>query len=77
MKPKDIRDMSDEQIGQELAALERRTFDLRTQAETEELHIPSELSKARKDIARMRTILRQREIEKTAAAGAAKETQTA
>jgi len=74
MKPKEIRDMSDEQIGQELEALERRVFDLRTQAETEELHIPSELSKTRKDIARMRTILRQRESEKTAAA--AKETPT-
>jgi large subunit ribosomal protein L29 len=76
MKAKDIRDMSDEQIGQELAALDRKVFDLRTQAETEELHIPSELSKARKDIARMQTILRQRGLAKVAA-GAVKETETA
>jgi large subunit ribosomal protein L29 len=73
MKAKDIRDMSDEQIGQELAALDRKVFDLRTQAETEELHVPSELSKARKDIARMQTILRQRGLAATAAAGAVKE----
>jgi large subunit ribosomal protein L29 len=76
MKAKDIRDMSDEQIGQELEHLERKVFDLRTQAETEELHVPSELSKARKDIARMHTILRQRILAK-AAVGAVKETETA
>jgi large subunit ribosomal protein L29 len=68
MKPKDIRDMSDEQIRQELAALERRVFDLRTQAETEELQVPSELRKARRDIARLKTILRQREPAAPAAA---------
>ena len=62
MKAQEIRDMSDEQIHQELAALERRVFDLRTQAATEELHVPSELGNARRDIARMRTILRQREL---------------
>jgi len=62
MKAQEIRDMSDEQIHQELAALERRVFDLRTQAATEELHVPSELRNARRDIARMRTILRQREL---------------
>jgi len=62
MKPQELRDMSREQILQELEALERRVFDLRTQAETEELHIPSELRKARRSIARMRTILREREI---------------
>jgi large subunit ribosomal protein L29 len=73
MKSKDVREMSNEQIEHELGALERRVFDLRTQAETEELHIPSELGKARKDIARMRTIVRERLI----AAGAAKETGTA
>ena len=62
MKPKEIRDMSDEQIQQELKALERKVFDLRTQAETEELQMSSELSKARRSIARMRTILREREL---------------
>jgi len=66
MKAKEIREMSAEQIQQELEALERKVFDLRTQAETEELQVPSELHKARRDIARMRTILRER-----SAAGAA------
>lgn len=78
MKPKEIRDMSDDQIRQELEALERKVFDLRTQAETEELQVPSELRHARRDIARMRTVLRQRELAVQAeAAAAAKGSQTA
>jgi len=70
MKAKEIREMSDEQIRQELQALERKVFDLRTQAETEELQVSSELGKARRDIARMRTILRQREGSRPAPAAA-------
>ncbi len=73
MKAKEIREMSEEQIHQELEALERKVFDLRTQAETEELQVPSELSKARRDIARMRTILRQREGVRPAPGAAAGE----
>jgi large subunit ribosomal protein L29 len=68
MKAQEIREMSREQIFQELQAVERKVFDLRTQAETEELQVSSELSKARRSIARMRTILREREM-----AGAAQE----
>ncbi|MCX5656263.1 MAG: 50S ribosomal protein L29 [Planctomycetota bacterium] len=74
MKPQEVRDMSREQILQELEALERKVFDLRTQAETEELHMSSELRKARRNIARMRTILRQREMSQAPAAEAGKET---
>jgi large subunit ribosomal protein L29 len=62
MKAKEIREMSRDQIRQELEALERKAFDLRTQAETEELQIPSELRKARRDIARLNTVLREREL---------------
>jgi large subunit ribosomal protein L29 len=75
MKAEAIRAMSDEQIEQEMAALERKVFDLRTQAATEELSIPSELRKARRDIARMRTILHQRALAVASAAG--KESQKA
>jgi large subunit ribosomal protein L29 len=62
MKAQEIREMSEEQILQEQEALERKVFDLRTQAATEELSVPSELRKARRNIARMRTILREREL---------------
>ena len=73
MKAQEIREMSREQILQELEALERKMFDLKTQAETEELHVPSELGKAHRNIARMRTILRQRELAAASAPAAAKE----
>jgi len=77
MKAQEIREMSQEQILTELEALERKVFDLRTQAETEDLKVPSELLKARRDIARMRTILRQREMAGGAAPpSAAKEKET-
>jgi len=66
MKAQEIREMSQEQIHQELAALQRRVFDLRTQAATEELGVPSQLRSARRDIARMRTILRQRDLARSA-----------
>ncbi|MCX5682682.1 MAG: 50S ribosomal protein L29 [Planctomycetota bacterium] len=71
MKPQEVRDMSREQILQELEALERKVFDLRTQSETEELHVPSELRKARRNIARMRTILRERQVRQSPAAAEA------
>ena len=74
MKAQEIREMSGDQILQEMAALERKVFDLRTQAATEELSVPSELRKARRDIARMRTVLREREL---AGNQAAKENVTA
>jgi large subunit ribosomal protein L29 len=71
MKVQEIREMSREQIFQELEALERKLFDLKTQAETEELHVPSELGKAKRTIARLRTVLRQRELAAQAAPDAA------
>lgn len=76
MKVQEIREMSEEQILQEMEALERRVFDLRTQAATEELGVPSELGKARRTVARMRTILRERELAAKAEA-AREEAQTA
>jgi large subunit ribosomal protein L29 len=71
MKPQEVRDMSREQILQELEALERKVFDLRTQAETEELQMSSELRKARRNIARMRTILQERRLRQPPAAAEA------
>ena len=71
MQPAEIREMSRDQILQELKALERKVFDLRTQAETEELTSSSELRKSRRTIARLKTILRQRELAGGAEAGAA------
>lgn len=61
MKIKEIREHSDEQLATELEALERRMFELRCQGVTEKIQATSELGKARKDIARIKTVMRQRQ----------------
>jgi large subunit ribosomal protein L29 len=70
MKINEIRQLSDEELQTELARLRRRVFDLRSQAVTEKLEDPSLIFRARKDIARILTVRRQRELERTEQAGA-------
>lgn len=66
MTTKEIREKQTEAIRQELVDLRRHMFDLRTQAVTEKLENPSQLAKTRRTIARMKTILRQRDLEEAA-----------
>ncbi len=63
MKIKEIRQMSDEELQTELARLRRHQFDIRAQAVTEKLEDPSMLRKAKQDIARILTVVRQRELD--------------
>lgn len=73
MKTKEIRDKDSEHLKHELVDQQKHLFDLRTQAVTEKLEDPSQLVKTKKSIARIKTILRQRELEtKKASAPAAK-----
>jgi large subunit ribosomal protein L29 len=66
MKTKEIRDKSTEALAHELADQQKHLFTLRSQAVTEKLEDPSQLVKTRRGIARIKTILRQRELnEKT------------
>ena len=69
MTIKEIREKETEHLGHELSDRRKHLFDLKSQAVTEKLEDPSQLGKTRKDIARMMTILRQRQLE--AAAGKA------
>jgi len=62
MKVKDIRQLSDEELDSELDRVRRHLFDVRTQAVTEKLEDPSMLTKARRDIARIMTVMRERKI---------------
>jgi large subunit ribosomal protein L29 len=66
MTTKEIREKQTEAIQQELVDLRKHMFDLRTQAVTEKLENPSQLAKTRRTIARMNTILRQRQLEEQA-----------
>jgi large subunit ribosomal protein L29 len=60
MKVSEIRDMKTEDLYNELDRLRRYVFDLRSQAVTEKLQDPSLRTRARRDIARMLTVLRER-----------------
>ncbi len=63
MKTKEIREKTTEALQHELADRQKHLFDLRSQAVTEKLEDPSQLFKTRHEIARMKTILRERQIE--------------
>ena len=72
MKMKEIREKETDHLLHELAEQQKHLFDLRTQSVTEKLEDPSQLHKARKEIARIKTVLRQREMEAAKPAAAAK-----
>jgi len=63
MKVSEIRQLSDEELHSELQRVRRHLFDVRAQAVTEKLEDPSMLTKAKRDIARILTVLREREIQ--------------
>ena len=63
LSAKEIRERQTEALGHELAEKQKHLFDLRTQAVTEKLEDPSQLRKTRKEIARIKTILRERHVE--------------
>ena len=62
MKIAEIRELPTEDMARTLAEKRRALFNLRFQRETEQLERPAELRKLRKDIARMLTAMREREL---------------
>jgi large subunit ribosomal protein L29 len=62
-KPAELREQTDEQLDLSLKEVQHNLFRLRLQSETERLEAPSEIVKAKREIARIKTILRHREIE--------------
>lgn len=62
MKPGEFRAMSDEHLTLTLKESVKNLFHLRFQSATERLETPSEIRKARQDIARIKTIQREREL---------------
>jgi large subunit ribosomal protein L29 len=57
------RQRDTESLNKELADLQRHLFDLRTQSVTEKLEDPTQMTKTRRNIARVKTLLRERELE--------------
>jgi len=64
MKVSELRDMSDEQLALTLKDTCESLFRLRIQAQTERLDAPSELRRHRRLVAQIRTIQRQRELQR-------------
>ncbi len=69
-KPAELREQSDEQLDLLLRETQQGLFRLRLQSETERLEAPSEIIKAKREIARIKTVLRLREIERERATAA-------
>jgi large subunit ribosomal protein L29 len=67
-KASEIREQTDEQLDLLLRETQTNLFRLRLQSETERLEAPSEIIKAKREIARIKTILRLREIDRERAA---------
>src|SRR5437764_7887069 len=63
-KAAEYRGMSDEQLNLTLRDVEKHLFQLRFQSATDRLETPSEIRKARRDIARIKTVQRQRDLVK-------------
>lgn len=57
-----LHEQSDEQLELSLRDTKQNLFRLRLQSETERLEAPSEIVKAKREIARIKTILRLREL---------------
>jgi large subunit ribosomal protein L29 len=62
MKPAEYRAMSNEQLDLTLKDTVKNLFHMRVQSATDRLETPSEIRKAKREVARIKTILRQREL---------------
>lgn len=67
MKPLEIRQLSDEELNKRIKENEESLAGLRFQQVLSQLENPMSIRHLRKDIARMKTILRERELQKAAA----------
>ena len=63
MKTGEIRDMSVDDIDARISQLQEELFRLRFRSATQELENPMLLRTLRKDIARLKTVLRERELQ--------------
>lgn len=60
MKASEVRAKGDAELGEELAKLRREQFNLRMQAASGQGVRPDQFGKVKKDIARIKTVLRER-----------------
>ena len=65
MRAEEIRELTDEEIDTRIAELAEERFRLRIRGATHTLEDPLRLRALRKDVARLKTILRQRQLAAT------------
>lgn len=65
MNAADIRDLTEAEIQQRIVETQEELFRLRFRGATQQLENPSLVRKLRRDIARMKTILRERELQQS------------
>ena len=63
MKPAELRNRSADELREELNSLLKAQFSLRMQHATQQLNNTSQLGKVRRDIARVRTLLREKAVQ--------------
>jgi large subunit ribosomal protein L29 len=61
MKPKEFRELSIDQLKQHLISKEEELFNLKIQLATKQLENPMKIREARRNVARLKTILREKE----------------
>ncbi len=66
MKAKEVHDMTNDELQTKLEALKEELFNLRFRHATGQLENPNVLHQVKKDIARVKTVLREREIKANA-----------
>lgn len=62
MKSKEIRNLSSDELQARMDELKTELFNLRFQLATGQLDNPMQIKRVRKDIARVKTIIREREL---------------
>jgi large subunit ribosomal protein L29 len=65
MRAEEIRELTDEEINTRIGELAEERFRLRIRGATQTLEDPLRLRALRKDVARLKTILRQRQLAAT------------
>ena len=61
-KTRELREQSSDQLAASLADVQNQLFRMRIQRQTERLEAPSEIIKARREIARIKTLQRERDL---------------
>ena len=70
MKAAEVNDLTDDQLLDELTKLKREQFNLRFQKATGQLENTTRFRQIRRDVARIKTMMRQRKQEQDAGASA-------